>query len=115
MKTFGETIRELRQRRELSLRELAKAIAVSAPFLSDVELGRRYPSEDVLEKLAKVLRVSLEELRAADPRPPVEDLRRRGEQDPALAVALRRLVNEKVSGEALAKALERIAKERGKK
>jgi transcriptional regulator with XRE-family HTH domain len=115
VKTFGETIRELRQARDLSLRDLAKVLDVSAPFLSDIELGRRYPSEDVLTKLAKALRTPVEELRALDPRPPVEDLRRRGALDPQFAVALRRLVGDKVSGEALSKALEEIAKKKGGK
>ena len=51
MKTFGEQIRELREKKDLSVRELAKRIKVTPPFLSDVELGRRHPSEDVLGKL----------------------------------------------------------------
>ena len=43
MKTLGERIRELREERDLSLRELAGKIGVSAAFMSDVELNRRYP------------------------------------------------------------------------
>ena len=39
MKTLGEHIRELREERDLSLRELATKIQVSAAFMSDVELG----------------------------------------------------------------------------
>ena len=47
MKTsgLGQRIRELRGKKDLSLRELAKKLDVSAAFLSDIELGRRYPSE----------------------------------------------------------------------
>ena len=48
MKTLGQRIRELREEKDFSLRELAKKSGVTAPFLSDIELGRRYPSEKVL-------------------------------------------------------------------
>lgn len=44
VKTLGQRIRELRERDDLSLREFARKLGVSAAFLSDVELGRRHPS-----------------------------------------------------------------------
>ena len=47
--TLGQKIHELRDKADLSLRELALKISVSAPFLSDIELGRRFPSEEVLQ------------------------------------------------------------------
>jgi transcriptional regulator with XRE-family HTH domain len=50
MKTLGEHIKEVREERDLSVRELAKKLNVSAPFLSDVELGRRHPSDEVLAR-----------------------------------------------------------------
>ena len=55
MKTLGEKIRELREERDLSLRELAKKLNLSAAFLSDIELGRRNPSDKVLSDLAKLI------------------------------------------------------------
>jgi transcriptional regulator with XRE-family HTH domain len=58
MKTLGEYLRELREQRDLSVRELAKRLDVSAPFLSDVELGRRHPSGEVLERLAALLKTT---------------------------------------------------------
>jgi len=107
--SFGQKIRELRQARDISLREFAKKIGTAAPHLSDIELGRRYPSDDLLAKIAKHLGVSVEELRALDPRPPVEDLRRLGSEDPQLGFALRRVVEDGISGKDLMKALEHIA------
>ena len=93
VKTLGERLRELRQAQDLSLRDLAKRVGdVTAPYLSDIELGRRYPSEVNLQKLADVLRTPVEELRALDPRPPFDKLRRLGEKDPKLAYALRQMV-----------------------
>src|SRR5262249_4666678 len=61
--SLGQRLRELRDKADLSVRELAKRIGVSSPFLSDIELGRRFPSEEVLGKLAAALNVSLEELK----------------------------------------------------
>jgi transcriptional regulator with XRE-family HTH domain len=49
--SLGQRIHELRDEADLSLRELAKKIGVSAPFLSDIELGRRFPSEEILAKM----------------------------------------------------------------
>ena len=50
--SFGQRIRELRDKADLSLRGLAKRIGISSPFLSDIELGRRFPSEEILAQLA---------------------------------------------------------------
>jgi transcriptional regulator with XRE-family HTH domain len=75
MKTLGDRIRELREQQDFSVRELAKKLNVSAPFLSDVELGRRHPSEDVLERLASELETTTEELKKFDARPPMQACR----------------------------------------
>lgn len=97
MKTLGERIRELREQKDLSLRELAKRLGVSPAFLSDIELGRRYPSDEVLAKIAKELGESVASLKAYDTRPPVEELKRLAAANPLLGVALRRVVEKKVS------------------
>jgi transcriptional regulator with XRE-family HTH domain len=114
MKSFGRRIRELRQDRELSLRELAKKLEISAPFLSDIELGKRYPSEDVLASMARELGVSLEGLRTYDTRPPVEDIKRLAETNPAYGIAFKRLIATKVSPEDLINLAESKSKSRKK-
>ncbi len=93
MKTQGERIRELREELDLSLRELARSLDVSAAFLSDVELGRRYPTEEMLAKISKKLRTSLEDLQSHDSRAPLDELRRMASSDPAFGFALRRVVD----------------------
>ncbi len=107
--SLGQKIKELRDTADLSLRELAKTLGVSAPFLSDVELGRRFPSEEVLAKLATALSVPLEELRQYDSRQPVADLKRMIESNPGLGFAFRTVVEDmkdgKLTPEALAKRL----------
>ena len=56
MKTLGERIKELRDEADLSLRELGKkAGGLSPVFLSDIELGRRFPSENALKQIAAAL------------------------------------------------------------
>jgi len=107
MKTLGERIRDLREQRDCSLRELAKELKVSAPFLSDIELGRRHPSKDVLERLAAALKTTPEDLMKYDARPPVQELRRIAANDPELGFALRGVVDEGVSGEELHEFLRR--------
>lgn len=39
---IGKTIRKLREKKQISVRGMAKRIGISAPFLSDMELGRRH-------------------------------------------------------------------------
>jgi transcriptional regulator with XRE-family HTH domain len=74
-------------------------IGISSPFLSDIELGRRFPSEEILEKLAAALNVSLEELKKYDNREPIADLKRLMDSNPKLGFAFRTAVEKLKSGE----------------
>lgn len=112
MKTLGERIRELREEKDISLREFAKKLGVSPAFLSDIELGRRFPSDEVLTRIAKELGESVERLKAHDTRPPVEELKRLAAANPLMGVALRRVVEKKVSASDL---IDFLNKERKKK
>jgi transcriptional regulator with XRE-family HTH domain len=56
---FGEYLKQKREEKQISLRELARRLEVSAPFLSDVENNRRAPlTEERLATLADVLNLS---------------------------------------------------------
>ena len=47
--TLGQRLRELREQKDLSLRDLAKKVeGSSAAHLSDIEFGRRFPSPELL-------------------------------------------------------------------
>lgn len=99
-KTLGSRIRELREEKDYSLREFAKKLGnVSAAHISDIELGRRYPSEALLQKIASLLAVSIEELQQYDNRAPVEEIKRLSESDPAFGFALRKLIEKDVTPE----------------
>jgi len=60
VESFGDFIRERRRSAQLSLRQLAEQTGVSNPYLSQIERGMRKPSAQVLQQLAKALRVSAE-------------------------------------------------------
>ncbi|MEU7554934.1 helix-turn-helix transcriptional regulator [Streptomyces sp. NPDC044571] len=59
---LGEFLRDQRRQAQLSLRQLADAAGVSNPYLSQIERGLRKPSADILQQLAKALRISAETL-----------------------------------------------------
>ena len=57
---LGDYLREQRRGAQLSLRQLAEQAGVSNPYLSQIERGLRRPSAEVLQQLARALRVSAE-------------------------------------------------------
>ncbi|MGI8532416.1 MAG: helix-turn-helix domain-containing protein [Geodermatophilaceae bacterium] len=59
---IGEYIREQRTAAQVSLRQLAQATGVSNPYLSQIERGLRKPSAEILQQIAKGLRISAETL-----------------------------------------------------
>src|SRR3990170_1158023 len=60
--SLGDYLREQRQASRLSLRQLAERAGVSTPYLSQMERGLRKPSAEVLQQIAKALRISAEQL-----------------------------------------------------
>ena len=96
--TMGQRFRELRERAGLSLREVAKAANISAPFLSDVELGRRFPTNETLALIAQKLRASTDDLKKYDHRSALADLKRMAEGSPNLGAAVRTVVERVQSG-----------------
>jgi transcriptional regulator with XRE-family HTH domain len=59
---IGEYIRQQREQAKISLRQLAEAAGVSNPYLSQIERGLRRPSAEILQQIAKGLRISAEVL-----------------------------------------------------
>ncbi|HEY8479088.1 MAG TPA: helix-turn-helix transcriptional regulator [Spirillospora sp.] len=60
--SIGEYIREQRTRAKISLRQLADVSGISNPYLSQIERGLRKPSAEILQQIAKGLRISAEAL-----------------------------------------------------
>jgi len=110
--TMGQRLRELRENAGLSLREVAKAAKISAPFLSDVELGRRFPTNETLALIAEKLCTSANDLKKHDHRSALSDLKRLAEGNQSLGAAVRILVEQvqsgKLTSEELAAKLRRV-------
>jgi transcriptional regulator with XRE-family HTH domain len=62
VREVGSFIRNQRQGARLSLKSVAGLAGVSIPYLSQVERGLRKPSADILQAIAKGLRISAETL-----------------------------------------------------
>ena len=61
-KDIGSYIRQQRNNAKISLRQLSKLAGVSNPYLSQIERGLRKPSAEILQQIAKGLRISAEAL-----------------------------------------------------
>jgi transcriptional regulator with XRE-family HTH domain len=59
---LGSFIREQRKAAGLSLRKLSDFAGISNPYLSQIERGLRKPSAEILQAIAKALRISAETL-----------------------------------------------------
>lgn len=80
---LGDFLRDQRRGAHLTLRQLADQAGVSNPYLSQIERGLRKPSADVLQQLAKALRISAETLYV---RAGILDSDESGERDVQLAI-----------------------------
>ena len=60
--SIGGYIREQREQAKISMRQLAQSAGVSNPYLSQIERGLRRPSAEVLQQIAKAMRISAESL-----------------------------------------------------
>jgi transcriptional regulator with XRE-family HTH domain len=62
LRDLGAFIRDQRRNARLSLRKLSEAAGISNPYLSQIERGLRKPSAEILQAIAKGLRISAETL-----------------------------------------------------
>jgi transcriptional regulator with XRE-family HTH domain len=71
---LGDIIRQQRELAEMSMRQFADLAGISNPYLSQIERGLRAPSEQVVDGIAKALRLSADALyEQAGMAPPGED------------------------------------------
>ena len=88
--SLGEIIRRQRELSELSMRQFARMVGISNPYLSQIERGLREPSEKVVEAIAESLQVSADTLfeqaghAAADEEPEANTVVEAIRADPAL-------------------------------
>jgi transcriptional regulator with XRE-family HTH domain len=62
MRDLGGFIRDQRRTARLSLRKLSELAGISNPYLSQIERGLRKPSAEILQAIARALRISAETL-----------------------------------------------------
>jgi transcriptional regulator with XRE-family HTH domain len=63
IRTNGQKIRVARERKGLTLAQLAEQVGKTAPYISDIERGNRRGSYETLERIAGVLGLKVEEIR----------------------------------------------------
>lgn len=81
---LGEIIRRQRELQALSMRQFARMVGISNPYLSQIERGLRDPSEQVLQGIADSLRTSVDVLYEQAGVPYAED-----DGEPAVIAAIR--------------------------
>jgi nitrogen PTS system EIIA component len=115
-RSFGETIRTSRLATGLSLRNMAKALKITPSYLSDIENDRRVPSEEVLQRIAQLLRVDFDHLMAIAGRFGA-DAERYLRRHPAAGVLFRKITERNLRDDELQKLLEEVdlfTRERGR-
>jgi transcriptional regulator with XRE-family HTH domain len=100
--TLGEILRDARVKSEVTLRDLAKTLDLAPSYLSDIENDRRVPSEEVLIRLAEVLRLRFDNLMALAGRVG-DDAERYLKKHPAVGALFRRISDKRLSDEDLKK------------
>lgn len=64
-KTFGETIKKLRESKALTLREVASELAIDTSMLGKIEKNQRKPNKGLILKISKFFEVSYKDLMVA--------------------------------------------------
>jgi transcriptional regulator with XRE-family HTH domain len=92
MHDLGNFIRDQRRTARLSLRKLSELAGISNPYLSQIERGLRKPSAEILQAIAKALRISAETLYV---RAGILDAPRDGEHDLVAEILRNGTINER--------------------
>jgi HTH-type transcriptional regulator, competence development regulator len=61
-KTFGETVKKLREEKQLPLREVAEALEIDTSMLGKIEKNNRKPTKSLIVKIAKYFKVNAKDL-----------------------------------------------------
>ena len=89
MSRVGDRIKQVRETKEVSQKQLGKKIGVSEGFINDIELGKKVINEKLLEKISKILGEEIEDRSVA-----FEDALESEERNPKLERPIAGKVNE---------------------
>lgn len=106
-KTLGEVIRNARMALDMTLRELARRLAVTPSYVSDIENDRRVPSEDVLGRIATELGLDPGDLVARAGRLG-NDAEKYMRQTPAATTLFRRVSKERLNEGEIEQLLQKV-------
>ena len=97
MNNLGKEIRKIRGLLGISLRTLAASVYISPAFLSDIELGRRFPAEKTLRRIASSLAIDYESLHSLllSDKPTIEHLQSQLAQSQARIESLEAEISER--------------------
>lgn len=62
MRLFGARIKELRKKNNMSQEQLSEKVGIESKYLSRIEVGKSYPSLEIVEKLSDALDVEMKDL-----------------------------------------------------
>jgi len=106
---LGAFIRKTRKEKNISVRELARRIHLSAPSLSEIERGKQNPSESTLKRIAEHLGLRVEQLEELDSWSALKYFKELLDEDRELSLAfagmVRGLKHGKISRKAIAKGI----------
>ena len=88
MVNFSENIKKLRQQQHMTQKELAERIGISKAMISAYETEMRYPSYDVLIKLATIFNVTTEWLEEKQNKDDLKKERKRNMKDSAFSTRI---------------------------
>jgi transcriptional regulator with XRE-family HTH domain len=63
--TFGDTVKKLRDEKNLPLREVAEALNIDTSMLGKIEKNNRKPTKELIKKIAKFFKVNTKDLTIA--------------------------------------------------
>lgn len=100
---FGETIKELRKQREMTQRQLADELGVNFTYISKIESGKLEvpPSEQLIRKLAKILKADAEHLLDLAGKLDFKQLQQVAMDRPEVSAILRRIQSGKLTDQQL--------------
>lgn len=75
--TFAQRLKTLREQKELTQEELAKLVNISQPSYNAYERGKNMPSKNTAIQLAKVLKITVDELMNGKTEPEAANVERR--------------------------------------
>ena len=103
---FGRRLRELRQAKRLSQRDLAQQVSIDFTYLSKIENNRADPpSDDVIRSLAQALDADPEEMLALAAKVSQKELRKTVAEDPRVGVLFRKLQSGSLSRDQIGRML----------